>query len=80
VTVLVLAAFYFDNQPNMLDQFLINKNMAVGDAPIKADPSTAQILKVPAMVYPGVDPKPIRFGGMGRPVNQNGFFDHFQSP
>ena len=61
----------------MLDQFLVNKNMATGDAPIKADPATAQILKPPAMVTPGDYPKPIPFGGMGKPVNQNGFSDHF---
>ena len=29
------GSFYFDNQPNMLDQFLVNKNMATGAAPIK---------------------------------------------
>jgi hypothetical protein len=28
------------------------------------------------MINPGVDPKPIPFGGMGAPVNQNGFSDH----
>ena len=28
------GSFYFDNQPNHLDQFMINKNMATGDAPI----------------------------------------------
>jgi predicted extracellular nuclease len=71
------GSFYFDNQPNMLDQFLVNKNMAIGDAPIKADPATAQILKVPPMVDSSVYPKPISFGGMGKPVNQNGFSDHF---
>jgi Endonuclease/Exonuclease/phosphatase family len=46
------GSFYFDNQPNMLDQFLVNKNMATGDATIKADLATAQILKPPAMVDP----------------------------
>jgi predicted extracellular nuclease len=71
------GSFYFDNQPNMLDQFLVNKNMATGDAPIKADAGTAQILKPPAMVDPGDYPKPIPYGGMGDPVNQNGFSDHF---
>jgi hypothetical protein len=71
------GSFYFDNQPNMLDQFLANKNMAVGDAPIKVDPTTVQILKPPAMVNPGAYPKPIPFGGMGKPLNQNGFSDHF---
>ena len=53
------GSFYFDNQPNMLDQFLVNKNMATGDALIKVNPGTAQILKLPAMVDPGVYPKPI---------------------
>jgi Endonuclease/Exonuclease/phosphatase family len=67
----------FDNQPNMLDQFLVNKNMITGDAPIKVEPATVQILKPPAMVAPGAYPKPIPFGGMGDPVNQNGFSDHF---
>ena len=71
------GSFYFDNQPNMLDQFLVNKSMATGDAPIMVDPATAQILKPPAMVTPGVYPKPIPYGGMGKPVNQNGFSDHF---
>jgi Endonuclease/Exonuclease/phosphatase family len=71
------GSFYFENQPNMLDQFLANKNMATGDALIKVNPGTAQILKPPAMVDPGLYPKPIPYGGMGDPVNQNGFSDHF---
>jgi predicted extracellular nuclease len=71
------GSFYFDNQPNMLDQFLVNKNMATGAAPIKADPATVQILRLPAMVSTGVYKKPIPFGGMGDPINQNGFSDHF---
>jgi predicted extracellular nuclease len=71
------GTFYFNNQPNMLDQFLINKNMATGDAPIKADPSTVQIFRMPAMVSTGLYPKPVPFGGMGKPVNENGFSDHF---
>lgn len=61
----------------MLDQFLGNKNMATGDAPIKVNPATVQTFRVPAMVNPGVYPKPIPFGRMGKPVNQNGFSDHF---
>jgi hypothetical protein len=36
-----------------------------------------QIFKPPAMVNPGVYRKPIPFGGMDKPVNQNGFSDHF---
>jgi hypothetical protein len=77
ITGLPDGSFYFDNQPNMLDQFLVNRNMATCDAPIKVDPAAVQILKPPAMVNPGVYPKPIPFGGMGNPVNPNGFSDHF---
>ena len=51
------GSFYFDNQSNMLDQLLDNKNMAIGDVPIKVDLDTVQILKLPAMVNPGVYPK-----------------------
>jgi hypothetical protein len=67
----------FDNQPNMLDQFLANKDLAPGIAPIKVDPATVQIFKLPAMVNTGFYPKPVPFGGMGKPVNQNVFSDHF---
>jgi hypothetical protein len=31
--------FCFDHQPNMLDQLMVKKNMATGDAPIKAHPA-----------------------------------------
>jgi hypothetical protein len=41
------------------------------------DSATVQIFKLPAMVNPGATQKPIPFGGMGKPVNQNGFSDHF---
>ena len=74
------GSFYFDNQPNMLDQFLVNKSMATGDAPIKVNPGTAQILKPPAMVDLGDYPKPIPYGGLGDPVNQTDFPTTSQSP
>ena len=35
--------FYFDTSPNMLGQFLANKNIAILDAAIKVDPTTVQI-------------------------------------
>lgn len=70
------GTFYFNNQPNLLDQFLVNKNMAVQAAPIQVNPDTAEI-----MVFEGTTtgnyrrPKP--FGGMGKPVDETGFSDHF---
>jgi hypothetical protein len=45
--------------------------------PVRADPATVHILKLRAMVSPGVYSKPIPLGGVGKPVNQNGFSDHF---
>jgi hypothetical protein len=71
------GSFYFEYQPNMLDQLLVHKNMATGNAPIKVDPATVPIFRLPAMANPGVYPKPMPFGGMGKPVNQNGFSNHF---
>ena len=34
------GSFYFDKQPNMLNQFLVIKNMATGGAPIKVNAGT----------------------------------------
>lgn len=69
------GSFYFD-QPNVLDQFLVNKNMAVNDAPIKAVVDSVAIVRHPGAAA-GVYKKPVAFGGMGKPVNEDGFSDHF---
>ena len=61
----------------MLDQFLVNKSMATSDAVIKARHTTAKILKPAAMVSTGTYKKPVPFGGMGEPVNPDGYSDHF---
>ena len=47
------GSFYFDNQPNMLDQFLVNKNMAKQNSPIKTDPKSVQILRFAGMTSTG---------------------------
>lgn len=70
------GTFYFDNEPNQLDQFLVNKNMIIQTAPIQVQPETVWILRFPGTSDIGVYPKPIPFGGMGKPINQNGFSDH----
>ncbi len=71
------GTFYFDNQPNLLDQFLANKNMATQDAPIKVDADTVEILRFPGTFSTGRYPRPKPFGGMGKPVDEDGFSDHF---
>jgi endonuclease/exonuclease/phosphatase family metal-dependent hydrolase len=72
-----LGTHYYNNFPNVLDQFLANKNMLKGNVPIRALPNSVDIVRFPEMVDTGDYPKPIRFGGMGKPVDQNGFSDHF---
>lgn len=68
---------YFNNSPNMLDQFLADENMLKSSAPVKVDTGSVQIFHHPPMVYGGLYPSPIPFGGMGKPVNKNGFSDHY---
>ena len=71
------GTFYFNNEPNLLDQFLVNKNMAKQTMPIRAKPETLTILRVPGTFSTGKYPRPKPFGGMGKPVDEDGFSDHF---
>ena len=72
-----LGTLYYDNFPNVLDQFLANKNASKDKAPIKVLPETVEIIRFPEMVDKGRYPRPIPFGGMGKAINENGFSDHF---
>lgn len=69
-----LGTLYF-NGPNLLDQFLINKNWLQPASFFKVKTDSATIIKFPEMMNKKGEPIP--FGGMGKPVNQNGFSDHF---
>jgi predicted extracellular nuclease len=72
------GTFYFDNFANLLDQFLVNKNMVKQNSMIQALPETVKIVILPGMAdTTGTYPAPIAFGGMGKPVNTSGFSDHF---
>ncbi|KAB7740335.1 endonuclease/exonuclease/phosphatase [Nostocoides sp. F2B08] len=70
------GSFYFNNAPNMLDQFLVNAAMLEGDSPVRIQPGSVEMIRLPGMVRTGAYPTPIPFGGMGRPVNVNGYSDH----
>jgi hypothetical protein len=72
-----LGTHYFDNFPNFLDQFLVNRNLVKENASIRALLDSVQIVRFTEMVGTGDYPVPIRFGGMGKDVNENGFSDHF---
>jgi predicted extracellular nuclease len=71
------GTFYFNNEPNLLDQFLVNKNMAKQNVPIRAKPETVEILRFAGTFSTGKYPRPKPFGGMGKPVDEDGFSDHF---
>jgi len=71
------GTFYFNNEPNVLDQFLVNRNLADDTSPVRARPETVEILRFPGTSAAGDYPKPVPFGGMGDPVDQDGFSDHF---
>jgi predicted extracellular nuclease len=70
------GSFYFNNEPNLLDQFLVNKNMAKQDSPIRARAETVEILRFPG-TFTGKYKRPKPFGGMGKAVDEDGFSDHF---
>lgn len=72
-----VGSFYFDNLPNMLDQFLANENLLKTTTPVSVVPASVRINNFPEMVGTGVYPTPVIYGGMGKPVNQNGFSDHY---
>ena len=72
-----LGTYYFDNFPNVLDQFLANKNLLKENAPIKVIQDSVEVIRFPEMISKGDYPQPVPFGGMGKPVNEKGFSDHF---
>jgi len=72
-----LGTLYYDNHPNLLDQVLANKNLLKGNLPLGVLPQSVEIVCFPEMVHKGDYPKPIPFGRMGKPLDQNGFSDHF---
>ena len=73
------GTFYYNNQANLLDQFLANENIIEQGAPIEIDANSVTI----ESSFPGFSdptapyPQPIRFGGMGKDVDVNGFSDHY---
>ena len=71
------GTFYFNNEPNLLDQFLVNRNMATQNSLLRARAETIEILRFPGTFSTGRYPRPKPFGGMGKPVDENGFSDHF---
>jgi len=71
-----LGTYYYDNYPNVLDQFLVSKGLVTGNSNIKVLTDTVELLKFPEMVNSGTYPTPISHG-RGNSLNSDGFSDHF---
>jgi hypothetical protein len=70
------GTFYFNNEPNQLDQVLVNRNMAATDSVLWAESVAVQILKFPGTVAAGEYPKPRPFR-IGANPDLDGYSDHF---
>lgn len=70
------GTFYWQNEPNMLDQVLVNRAMAQ-DGPLRVDAQSIEILRFPGMADGGDYPRPVPFGGVGHVADTDGFSDHF---
>jgi hypothetical protein len=69
------ATYYYQNSPNLLDQFLVSKGLVSTHSGIRANPDSVHIVRYPGLVEEGDYPVPIPFGRKDS-VNVNGFSDH----
>jgi hypothetical protein len=71
-----IGTHYFENSPNVLDQFLVSKGLLTGSSGFTAIPESVEVLRFPEMVTGGDYPAPKRFGRQPS-LDMNGFSDHF---
>lgn len=71
-----LGTHYYENRPNMLDQFLVSKGLVTGSSGIRVVADSADIIRFPEMVKSGAYPAPKPFGRKDY-VNRDGFSDHY---
>jgi predicted extracellular nuclease len=74
------GSFYYNNEPNTLDQFLVNKNMVGGVNRVYVRAETALIHKPAPMTGTGDYPKPIPFAGWARPSTRTATQTTSRSP
>ena len=74
-----IATHYYDNHPNMLDQFLSSRGLTRTAGDLRVLDDTVEILRFPEMVHGGRYPVPIRFGSpsSASSFNRDGFSDHY---
>lgn len=73
-----VGTHYYDNTPNVLDQFLASRGLVTGHDGIQVDVESVEVLRYPEMVASGTYPVPVRFGRpSGNNLNRDGFSDHY---
>lgn len=72
-----LGTHYYNNVPNILDQFLVNGGSLKAHSKFKPVEDSARILMYPEMISKGRYPGPVRFGRPAESLNVNGFSDHY---
>jgi len=71
-----IGTHYYNNAPNVLDQFLASRGLVTGASGFRVLPGTVDVVRFPEMVSPGTYPVPIRYG-RGDTPDSAGFSDHF---
>jgi endonuclease/exonuclease/phosphatase family metal-dependent hydrolase len=71
-----LGTHYYDNDAQVLDQFLASKGLLTGNPGIRVLPESVEVLRLPEMIDSGLYPVPVRFG-RGSSLDPNGFSDHY---
>ena len=57
-----IGTHYFNNSPNVLDQFLVSKGLLTGNSNISLVRNSVEIVRFPEMVSGGTYPTPVRYG------------------
>ena len=71
-----IGTHYYNNIPNVLDQFLVSKGLVTGNSNLRAIIDSVEVVRLPEMVKSSPYPAPIRFGRKSS-LNLNGFSDHY---
>jgi len=72
-----MGTHYYNNDPSILDQFLVSGGFLKSKSKIKAVEDSVQIVQPPEMIKRGRYPVPIRFGRPSGGLNSSGFSDHY---
>lgn len=71
-----LGTHYYENRPNVLDQFLVSKGLLTGNSKIRVIRNSVEAIRFSKMVSSGTYPVPIRYGRKSD-INRDGFSDHY---